>query len=136
MNPGIMSVRVVSRMAPWVDESGCNKISQMSITEQGEVEARSTRVEARMASWTKRAREREDRLYYDHDEYGAYEKAVLESRIAEWRMEDELAKMQIDAVITDVISEESANPGCEEGSVLVESHSVVDYWVSILGVVS
>ena len=36
-----------------------------------------------------------------------------------------LATMQIDAVITDVTSEESANPGCEEESVLVESHEVV-----------
>ena len=36
-----------------------------------------------------------------------------------------LAKMQIDAVITDVTSEERANPGCEEESVLVDSHSVV-----------
>ena len=42
-----------------------------------------------------------------------------------WMLEEKLAKMQIDAVITDVTSEESANPGCEEESVLVESHSVV-----------
>ena len=125
MNPGIMSVRVVSRMAPWVDESGCNKISQMSITEQGEVEARSTRVEARMASWTNRTQESEDRLYHDHDESEAYEKAVLEARKEEWMLEEKLARMQIDAEITDVTSEESANPGCEEESVLVESHSVV-----------
>ena len=40
-------------------------------------------------------------------------------------LEEKLAKMQIDAVITDVTSEESANPGCEEENVLVESHLVV-----------
>ena len=40
-------------------------------------------------------------------------------------LEVKLAKMQIDAVITDVTSEESANPGYEEESVLVDSHSVV-----------
>ena len=42
-----------------------------------------------------------------------------------WMLEEKLAKMQIDAVITDVASEESANPGCEEENVLVESHLVV-----------
>ena len=42
-----------------------------------------------------------------------------------WMVEEKLAKMQIDAVITDVTSEESANPGCEEESVRVESHLVV-----------
>ena len=42
-----------------------------------------------------------------------------------WMLEEKLAKMQIDAVITDVTSEESANPGCEEENVLVESHLVV-----------
>ena len=42
-----------------------------------------------------------------------------------WMLVEKLAKMQIDAVITDVTSEESANPGCEEESVLVDSHSVV-----------
>ena len=42
-----------------------------------------------------------------------------------WMLEEKLAKMQIDAEITDVTSEESANPGCEEESVPVESHSVV-----------
>ena len=40
-------------------------------------------------------------------------------------LEVKLAKMQIDAVITDVTSEESANLGCEEENVLVESHLVV-----------
>ena len=40
-------------------------------------------------------------------------------------LEVKLAKLQIDAVITDVTSEESANPGCEAECVLVESHSVV-----------
>ena len=42
--------------------------------------------------------------------------------------------MQIDAVVTDVTSEESANPGCEEESVLVDSHSVVRrylFWASL-----
>ena len=42
-----------------------------------------------------------------------------------WMLEEKLAKMQIDAEITDVTSEESANPGCEEESVLIESHEVV-----------
>ena len=42
-----------------------------------------------------------------------------------WMLEEKLAKMQIDAVITDVTSEESANSGCEEENVLVESHLVV-----------
>ena len=40
-------------------------------------------------------------------------------------LEEKLAKMQIDAVITHVTSEESANPGCEEESVLVDSYEVV-----------
>ena len=42
-----------------------------------------------------------------------------------WMLEVKLATMQIDAVITDVTSEESANPGCEEESVLVDSYEVV-----------
>jgi hypothetical protein len=56
---------------------------------------------------------------------GAEEAAYLKPRMAEVKMAEKLAKMQIDAVITDVTSEESANPGCEEESVLVDSHSVV-----------
>ena len=42
-----------------------------------------------------------------------------------WMLEGKLAKMQIDAEITDVTREESANPGCEEECVLVDSHTVV-----------
>ena len=42
-----------------------------------------------------------------------------------WMWEVKLATMQIDTVITDVTSEESANPGCEEESVLIASHGVV-----------
>ena len=42
-----------------------------------------------------------------------------------WMLEVKLAKLQIDTVITDETSEESANPGCEEESVLVDSHKVV-----------
>ena len=44
-----------------------------------------------------------------------------------WMLEGKLAKIKIDAEITDVTSEESANPGCEvlEESVLVDSFEVV-----------
>ena len=39
-----------------------------------------------------------------------------------WTMEEELAKMQIDAVITEVAIDESANPGCDEDGVLVDGY--------------
>ena len=42
-----------------------------------------------------------------------------------WMSEDKLAKMRIDAVITDVTIDESAKPGCEAASALVDCYEVV-----------
>ena len=49
---------------------------------------------------------------------------VLEVR-GGWRVENELAKTQIDAVNTDVINKESVRPWSVEGEVLCVSYSVL-----------
>ena len=60
--------------------------------------------------WKARAKER------------AEEAAYLKSRIAEVKMEEELARMRVDAENTDVTDDASANLGCEEDCVLGVSY--------------
>ena len=62
-----------------------------------------------------------DAIIYQLNKVGVQ---VLEVLVV-WMLEDELARMRIDAVNTDVTNEESARPWCVEGEVLCVSYSVL-----------
>ena len=80
---------------------------------------------AEVVEWADRRGERWGQMWGMREGWRVWRARRIQARLAEWEMEEELARMQIDAEITDVASEESANSGCEEESVLVESHELV-----------
>jgi len=54
--------------------------------------------------------------------WGAWRKSHLKARKAEWMREDELARMQLDTVITGMADDESANLGWYEDGVLGDGY--------------
>ena len=112
MERGVWAMQVEEyRKLDWKEVDGTPALSKVTAETVAEVEA-----------WIERRGEQWKQVWAEKAKERAAVAAYLKTRRAEMRMEEEVARMQIDEVNTDVTDDESANRGCEEDCVLGGSY--------------
>ena len=106
-------VRPESRLlkVPWRYRDGSLALSKVS-----------EEIRAEVVEWADRWGERWGQMWAKREGWRVWRAMLMRARLAEWELEEEVARMQIEEVNTDVNDDEGANLGCDEDCVLGVSY--------------